>query len=304
MLPAVGQESIWRGAIRSATIALAVGAAFMSCSLDSPVFAASAADDPLGCSGQIYDPAAVAGPALAAAATTVATRLGADLHVRIERSLDGDIDARELLLERQCTTWLGADGLRLPNLLVVMVSPSERQTSIYFGANFSAALTAAGPEIQTYVMNPLFKSGDVSGGLVAGLQSIAGAVNGEPVAGAQAPTYDGSTFTLPAQAYSSPTTHDSGSPPIGLIIALIAVIAVIGIASKLHSDASSGPDGDGGGGWGSGLWRSTSFSGLSGSRSHSSYGSGSSGSSHGFSSSGGSHGSSSSGGGGGSSSSW
>ena len=92
MLPAVGQESIWRGAFRGATIALAVGAAFMSCSLDSAVFAVSAADDPLGCSAQIYDPAAVAGPALAAAATTVATRIGADLHVRIERSLDGDID--------------------------------------------------------------------------------------------------------------------------------------------------------------------------------------------------------------------
>ena len=103
MIPPVGLESIRRGAISGVVVASAVCARLAPRSLSSTANAATAADDPLGCSAQADDPAAVPDPTLAGAATTAA-RLGADLHVRIERSLDGDIVARELLLERQWTS--------------------------------------------------------------------------------------------------------------------------------------------------------------------------------------------------------
>src|SRR3954454_11543008 len=87
-------------------------------------------DDLLGCADQVFDPAGVTTDALVAKAAETATDLHANLHVRVERSLDGDIDGRERRLESACAGWLGGDGLRQPSLLVVMVSPTEHSTSI------------------------------------------------------------------------------------------------------------------------------------------------------------------------------
>src|SRR3954471_6229144 len=82
--------------------------------------AASGASTPpgdlLGCADQVFDPAGVTTDALVTKAAETATNLHADVHVRVERSLDGDIDGRERRLESECAGWLGGDGLREPSL--------------------------------------------------------------------------------------------------------------------------------------------------------------------------------------------
>ena len=96
--------------------------------------------DPLGCADLVYDRSGVASDRLATTAAAIADELHADLHVRIEGNLDGDIDGREQLLETECPGWT-VEGLRAPDLLIVMVSPSERSTSIYYGENFYETLS-------------------------------------------------------------------------------------------------------------------------------------------------------------------
>src|SRR5688500_12533584 len=114
-----------RGALSTLLIPAAVLAMPMW-SIAAPSIAATGSPppDPLGCAEQVFDTAGVTSIDLEATAARIADVLDADLHVRIEGSLDGDIDGRQRRLETECEGWLEADGLRASNLLVVMVSPS------------------------------------------------------------------------------------------------------------------------------------------------------------------------------------
>ena len=247
--------------------------------------------DPLGCAAQVFDQPGVGSAELSTAAAEIATELHADLHVRIEGNVDGDTDVRERRLEAACTGWLGSDGLRAPNLLVVMVSPSERSTSIYYGEDFYDALAATDSQIQEFVMNPRFKEGDFAGGLVDGLTAIKLAVEGGGVPQARAPIYDPTDFTYTPTKNSSSSSGDSDGAPIAGIVALIALVLLVTAFSswaKATGWATSSSDT----GYRRSSWGSSSSRGFSSSSSHHS-----SSSSHGSSSS---HHS----GGGGSSSHW
>jgi uncharacterized membrane protein YgcG len=212
-------------------------------------------DDLLGCAALVFDPTDLADAALDTAANTALEGLGADLHVRIERTLDGDIDGRQAMLERECDGWLDADGFRATNLLVVMVSPTERATSIYFGSDYVDELTTTSSQIQEYVMNPRFKDGDVEGGLVAGLETILDVVNnGGTVPGAQDPVYDPTDFTYlpyePGSGSSSATSNfsSSGTGIPGSAIAFFVVIVIVVIGINLLARAmgwESASDNDG-----------------------------------------------------------
>ena len=231
--------------------------------------------DLLGCADLVFDQPGVGSDALAAMAAEIATELHADLHVRIEGSLDGDTDAREQRLETECAGWLGSDGLRVPDLLVVMVSPSERSTSIYYGENYYATLSAADSQIQEFVMNPRFKEGDVAGGLVDGLAAIKIAVEGGGVPQAQAPSYDPTDFTYTPTNYSSSSSSGDGdglpvAGIIGLIVLVLLVTAFSAWAKANEWATSSSSSGYRRSSWGSSSSHSFSSSSSHHSSSHSS----------------------------------
>lgn len=188
---------------------------------------ATAPADPLGCADLVFDQPGLGSDALETTAAQIAAQLHADLHVRIEGNLDGDTDAREHRLETECSGWVGSDGLRLPDLLVVMVSPSERSTSIYYGEDFYSTLSTADSQIQEFVMNPRFKDGDVAGGLVDGLNAIKVAVGGGGVPQAHAPIYDPTDFTYTPTNYSSTSSSDGDGLPVAGIIGLIVLVLLV-----------------------------------------------------------------------------
>lgn len=214
-----------------------VGVAVVGSAVLAPTSAdaAVAPADPLGCAELVFDQSGVASDALATAAAEIATALNADLHVRIEGNLDGDTDGRERRLEAECAGWLGSDGLRVPDLLVVMVSPSERSTSIYYGDDFYPTLAAADAQIQEFVMNPRFKEGSIEGGLLDGLAAIKVAVEGGGVPQAQAPIYDPTDFTYTptnhASSASSSSSDDDDFPVAGIIGLIVLVLLVTAFSS-------------------------------------------------------------------------
>ncbi|MCU1391416.1 MAG: hypothetical protein JWL72_4754 [Ilumatobacteraceae bacterium] len=266
--------------VAAATIALAFGAS---------VPASATAGDPLGCADQVFDPTSVASTALADTVDVVARDLDADVHVRIEGSLDGDIDGREFALEHGCAGWLGVDGQRAHDLLVVMVSPAERQTSIYYGGDFDDTLAGADPQIQQYVMNPRFQAGDIEQGLIDGLHSIAVAVHGGGVPAANAA--GASAFSIPDSVGVDDSSSSSGGGIPGLAIFAFVVLAAIAIGASWWAKQNGWSSGSTSSGWSSGSSRVRGFSGRSSHHSSSSHSSSSHSSSH--------HS-----GGGGSSSSW
>ncbi|MCU1396514.1 MAG: hypothetical protein JWM34_4942 [Ilumatobacteraceae bacterium] len=196
--------------------------------------ASAAASDPQ----QVFDPAGVTSSDLGTTADEVATSLSADLHVRVEGTLDGDIDGREAALESGCPGWLGANGLRASNLLVVMVSPNEHQTSIYYGSDYADTLISADPDIQQDVMNPDFQRGDVEQGLVDGLQAIETAVHGGGVPQA----FD---------SYDSYDSNDSSGGVPGIAIFAFVALVVIGLGytwlAQKNGWSTSSSSGDGSG---------------------------------------------------------
>jgi hypothetical protein len=235
--------------------------------------------DQLGCADQVFDPSAVASTTLATTAAEVAARIDADLHVRIEGSLDGDIDGRERLLEQACSSWLGTDGLRAPNLLVVMVSPSERSTSIYYGEKYYATLSATDSQIEEFVMNPRFKEEAVEGGLIDGLNAIEVAIGGGGVPQAQQPAYDPTAFTY-TPSHASSDDEGNGLPIAGIIglIVLLVLVTAFSTWAKANGWASTSNSSGYRRGWSSSSSRSFSSSSShhSSSSSHHSGGGGSS----------------------------
>jgi len=100
--------------------------------------------------------------------------VGADVRVRTILSFDGfgNLDLYEEDLERRSPSWLGADGNRKNNLIVILISLEERQTGLYYGELWEDAIGDNWNSLQADVMNPLFSEGDYAGGAVAGLNEI------------------------------------------------------------------------------------------------------------------------------------
>lgn len=132
--------------------------------------------DGAGCRQRLYDPdhRMPAGPDLRALRHDMGVLAddGATVRVRVYgRTPDGGLDARERRTEQRCPSWRHS-GQRLRSLLVVTVAVQARQTGIYYGADFSAALDGHWAGIQQDEMNPRFQAGDWVGGLDAGLRAL------------------------------------------------------------------------------------------------------------------------------------
>ncbi len=100
---------------------------------------------------------------------------GADVRVRTVFTCgpSGNLDQYEADLESNSPSWLGADGNRKNNLIVILIClEGGGQTGLFYGSYWESALGSSWHSIQADVMNPRFREGDYAGGTVAGLEEI------------------------------------------------------------------------------------------------------------------------------------
>lgn len=99
---------------------------------------------------------------------------GADVRVRTILSYNGfgNLDLYEADLEGRSPSWLGPDGNRKNNLIVIIICLEDRQTGLYYGEHWEDVIGDSWNKLQADVMNSLFSEGDYAGGAVAGLDEI------------------------------------------------------------------------------------------------------------------------------------
>lgn len=211
--------------------------------------------DPLGCEAMVFDPGnELDAEAVTAAATLTAQTLGADLHVRAERNLDGGLDARMAQLDAQCPGW-SFEGVRQLDLVVVMYSSTEREASVFYGPE-QAYLVEFRWEHALDEMGPRFASGDFTGGVIAGLEALR-----EDPPTAYTPTYD------PTRYDDDDDAGSAGVPPV-IWLGLAAVVVIA--AARVSTFMRRGQWETAGGGDDDSSWRSSRRSSSSSRRSFSS----------------------------------
>lgn len=220
--------------------------------------------DPLGCDALVFDPSGELDVnVVTTAATVTAETLGADVHVRAERDLDGGLDARMTQLESQCPTWwAGID--RADDLVVVMYSSTEREASVFYGPHQADRLEFRW-EHAVDEMGPQFAAGDYTSGVVAGLAALR-----EDAPVTYAPTYSPTHYTDDASSSSS----SGGVPPIlWLFLAAIVFIAIVRVVQFMADgewDTSGDDDTTGSSSWASSSRRRSRWGSSSSRRSFSS----------------------------------
>lgn len=93
---------------------------------------------------------------------------GADIRVRtiLTYGTFANLDQYEAQLEQRSPSWLGQNGDRKNNLIVLIISTQERQTGLYYGSIWDSILRSNWLRIQTDIMNPLFRDGDYVTGTI------------------------------------------------------------------------------------------------------------------------------------------
>jgi uncharacterized membrane protein YgcG len=173
--------------------------------------AAASAADPLGCDAPIYDPERVLDhDEIEPARAATARALAADVRVRVERAVDGDLDARIEQLREQCAGWSSGRELA-DDLVVVIYSAAEREAGIYYGEGEGPALNDRWePAVDAMIEE--FRAGDFSAGVSAGLVQL---------------RHDPGTTTGTSSSSSSGGTGFAGGTVL-LIVAMIG-LAVYGM---------------------------------------------------------------------------
>ncbi len=175
---------------------------------------------PLGCDVPLFDPdGTLDRDQVEPAIERVGSRLGADVRVRVERTLDAGLDARMAQLEAQCPGWTVA-GERDPDLVVVMYSAEEREAAVYYGADQSLLLDARWePAVDAMIAE--FRDGQYTEGVVDGLEELTSPVPEMPVG-------------LPAAGNDGGGTR---SPTVFVVVfvLVLAVIAAINVARYLKT---------------------------------------------------------------------
>lgn len=184
---------------------------------------ASSDSDPLGCEALVFDPNGVlAASTIESARAQTATRLGADVRVRVEGTLDGGLEVRWTQLRRQCDGW-EVDGDVAPDLVVMMFSTSEREASVYYGADQGPALESRWSGAVD-AMTAQFADEDYTQGVGDGLSTLRGA-----------PPLDVSFSPAPP----SNRGRNGSIPPFVVVIGLIALVVLVAV-SKANGWSSSG----------------------------------------------------------------
>ena len=200
---------------------LAAGATAL---LAAPGIASASAGDPLGCSPAVFDPgddvdAAALAPLIDAAERT----LDAEIQVRVEQVVDGGLDDRIGQLVAQCPGWEEGTNELADDRIVVMFSPTERESALYYGANHADTLDD-GWESVVDAMTSDLRAGDYDGAAEAAMRRLR-AVTAE----------------------SSTSAADDSGPgfPTGWLV-LIGAVGIVGVIYQLYRGGTAGEGTDGG----------------------------------------------------------
>ncbi len=173
------------------------------------------------CDEQVVDQAGVLGAQIdrVRAAAGRLEGLGADVRVFTVAStglnnLDLFVDERV----QQCPSWQAPGGGMKGNLVVLAVSVQERQTGLYYGESWSAALDSEYSRILSGQINPRFQSGDFAGGLAAGLEEV-----GRLIDLYQHPRPTSAPTAQPTAAAAPPAGAGSGGAIVGVALGGLAV---------------------------------------------------------------------------------
>lgn len=104
---------------------------------------------------------------------------GADVRIYVLRTLSphGSLDLLKDSLLDSCGSWQarnadGSIGMK-NNLIVLMVAKEDRKVGLFFGDQWEAVLKDRWPTVLSRDIAPKFRDGDYTGGIVAGLGTIA-----------------------------------------------------------------------------------------------------------------------------------
>ncbi|CAN5494480.1 hypothetical protein BH24ACT5_BH24ACT5_18760 [soil metagenome] len=185
--------------------------------------AAHASSDPLGCDALVFDPEGLlATSTVESARAQTAKRLGADARVRVEGTLDGGLEARWGQLLRQCDGW-EVDGDVAPDLVVMMFSISEREASVYYGADQGPALESRWSDAVD-AMTAQFADEDYTQGVRAGLSALRG---------------DRTIDFAPVSPSSDDGGGGSGRTILVVILIALAYVAFVSAKQKMGWSSSS-----------------------------------------------------------------
>ena len=245
------------------TRAARIGLAFLAA---SALWGATthAGADLLGCDATVHDPDELLDrDRLDPVVSSAATQLGGDVRVRVEGTLDGDLDRRIDQLVEQCPGWQDTDTDELADdMVVVTFSTDERESSIFYGADLGLELEDRW-DAATDAMIPALRTGDYTDAVIAGLRGL----TRDPI---------GSTTS------NDESSEGDGVPGAVIFwVIVLAAVVVLSFVARQQGWTSGGSgswdDGDDGGSssWLGGGRRRSSFRsfGSSGSRSRSSGGS-------------------------------
>ena len=187
------------------------------------------ASEPRTCKTLVLDPAHHIDVARVTKAAQKVQAQAADIRVRVYDSVpDGDLDAYMRRLNKQCSTWQDGGSGWKNNLVVLALDVGDRRSGLYYGDTFGSVLDQHWTGVQADAMNPRFKSGDYTGGLVAGLTRVAGLVDPDHSTPAQTGSQNPQKHhrrhlvTAPADTAS---TGSGGGWAVGLVLLGLIVVA-------------------------------------------------------------------------------
>lgn len=202
--------------------------------------------DPLGCAATVFDPADhVDEASLTPLVDSTARSLGAELHVRVEGVVDGGLDDRLGQVVAQCPGWDDGAGDLADDLIVVIFSPTERESAVYYGSDHADLLEDRWESVVDAMTIDL-RAGDYDEAIEVAMSRL-----DSEALGSSAPADDGDSAS-------------SSDFPFGWVLLLIGIVIAGTIYRWYRGDAAGGDDGSGSSGGSS--WHRRSFSSSGSSR--------------------------------------
>lgn len=207
----------------------------IACTLAAIVASSSVADagtDTLGCDAVLHDPDGVLDrQELEPVIRRTASLLDADVRVRVEGTLDGDLDRRIDQLRTQCPGWADSDSDEIADgMVVVSFSVAELENSIFYGADLGPMLEDRW-DAATDAMIPHLRDEDYTDAVEAGLRGL----QRDP----------SSTSTAGSESEFSSSSGGGDGVPGEVIFWIVLLVAIAGVSYLSRAMGWTSGSGDG-----------------------------------------------------------
>ncbi len=168
-------------------------------------------------------------PAVESAISRLET-VGADVRVRaFEAAPLENLDAYQASQVANCASWRSPNGVTKDNLVTVLFS-MDRQSALFYGANWHGGLDSNVDRIRADYMNAQFRLGNFTQGIVGSLDETRAVLNEQ--------LHPGSRPSPQIQPIASPVNWSLVGAvtlwTVGSIVGLVLVALLIGLAVRAH----------------------------------------------------------------------